>query len=78
MGLYSERDTFHSLALEEPLVDPIREALYLLDPIVRADNRGRTFGLSEVVDDIGWDLSTASIPEVRRLLQALRSIAQQL
>lgn len=51
------------------LADPIREAAYMLNPIVRADNRGRTFGLREVVDDIGWDEAKTSIPEVRRLLQ---------
>jgi len=49
--------------------DPIREAMYLLDPIVRSDNRGRTFGLREVIDDIGWDDAKTTIPEVRRLLQ---------
>jgi len=51
------------------LADPIRSAMYMLDPVVRADNRGRTFGLREVVDDIGWDEAKTSIPEVRRLLQ---------
>lgn len=51
------------------LADPIREAMYLLNPIVVTDSRGRIFRLQEVVDDIGWDDAKTSIPEVRRLLQ---------
>ena len=49
--------------------DPLRAAMYTLDPIVRADTYGRTYGLREVIDDIGWDEAKTRIPEVRRLLQ---------
>lgn len=78
MSLYSDPGTFHNLTPRDGVTDPIREAMYLLDPIVRADNRGRTFGLSEVVDDIGWDEAKTSIPEVRRLLQAFEELGVQL
>jgi len=49
--------------------DPLRAAMYTLDPIVRSDTYGRTYGLREVVEDIGWDEAKTRIPEVRRLLQ---------
>jgi len=49
--------------------DPIREAMYILDPIVRSDTYGRTFSLREVIDDLGWDEAKTTVPEVRRLLQ---------
>jgi hypothetical protein len=53
------------------LADPIREALYALDPMVGADTYGRKFRLQEVIDDLGWDAAKVEIPEVRRLMQVL-------
>jgi len=49
--------------------DPLREAVWTLDPIVRSDTYGRTYTIREVVGDIGWDEAKTTIPEVRRLLQ---------
>jgi hypothetical protein len=53
------------------LADPIREALYALDPMLTADSYGRPFRLQEVINDLGWDSAKTDIPEVRRLLQVL-------
>jgi len=45
--------------------DPIREAIYVLNPIIsEAGDR-----LRNVVDRIGWDAAKANFPEVRVLLQ---------
>ena len=49
------------------LADPLRKALYTLNPFIRDNNR-----LAEVVDYYGWDYAK-QIPEVRRLLQVFGS-----
>jgi hypothetical protein len=51
------------------LADPIRVALYLLDPVISADSYGRLYRLQDIIDDIGWDAAKITIPEVRRLMQ---------
>ena len=44
--------------------DPMRTALYSLNPLVSGDLR-----LAELVDQIGWDGAKTAYPEIRRLLQ---------
>jgi hypothetical protein len=49
---------------------PMKDALYALNPIVGADSVGRTYRISDVVDDLGWDEAKATMGgEPRRLLQ---------
>lgn len=48
--------------------DPIRSALYALDPNVHV--HGRTMRLAAFVDVVGWDRAKQA-PDVRRLLQRL-------
>lgn len=43
--------------------DPMRDAIYTLNPYVEGGNR-----VADLVDDYGWDVAKAN-PEVRRLLQ---------
>lgn len=50
------------------LADPIRDALYALNPIVSCSTTGEKYRLQDVVDDEGWD-DAKSLPEIRRLLQ---------
>lgn len=47
--------------------DPIRNALYTLDPLVTES--GLT--VSDIVDKSGWDVAKVAYPEIRRLLQVL-------
>lgn len=47
--------------------DPMRTALYALDPLVRV--HGSQHRLSALVDTLGWDQAKRGVPEVRRLLQ---------
>lgn len=58
---------------EISLAEPIREALYRLDPIiegVETSNGGVVHvGLCDVIDAIGWDAAKREYPEVRRLMQ---------
>lgn len=44
--------------------DPIREAVYTLDPIIEG-----TKTLSSIIDIYGWEQSKKIFPEVRRLIQ---------
>ncbi|RZU35977.1 dephospho-CoA kinase [Streptomyces sp. BK022] len=50
--------------------DVLREALYVLNPIVSYGYTGQQW-LSEVVDHLGWDLAKREYPEIRRMLQVL-------
>jgi dephospho-CoA kinase len=43
--------------------DPMRDAIYTLNPYVEGGNR-----VADLVDEYGWDVAKAN-PEVRRLLQ---------
>jgi hypothetical protein len=45
------------------LADPVREALYTLNPIVAV---GR---VQDYVDEYGWDTAKRKFPEIRRLMQ---------
>lgn len=46
--------------------DPIREAMYVLNPLVTSTER-----LADVVNDKGWDGAKNTVPEIRRLLQIM-------
>jgi len=48
--------------------DPIREALFELDPIVTVAN-GMQVTLKPVIDLYGWDEAKTLFPEIRRLIQ---------
>lgn len=50
--------------------DPIREALYRLDPYIRL-NRHEYVSLKQYVDLSGWDFLKENSQDVRRLLQRL-------
>lgn len=47
--------------------DPMRDALYRLNPIVRLHGHDRR--LAQLVDLAGWDAAKRQVPEVRALLQ---------
>lgn len=51
--------------------DPIREALYKLDPIISDIVDLPHVGIANAVDNIGWELLKQSSPQVRRLLQRM-------
>jgi hypothetical protein len=57
------------------LADPIKKALYTLNPIFQVDSVGRIHRLQDVVDEIGWEETkkagplTDGTPEGRRLPQ---------
>lgn len=75
----SGKDTFASVLVESygytrvAFADPLRDALYRMDPIVdwdHCDDGGiNTYSLSEVVDFFGWEKAKDTVPEIRRLLQ---------
>jgi hypothetical protein len=53
--------------------DPLRAALYALDPSVEdvRDNIFDGVSLQEIVDEYGWDKVKRDFPEVRQLLQRM-------
>lgn len=51
--------------------DVLREALYVLNPMVTADSYGRPFYVKDIVDELGWDQAKRDEPEIRRMLQVL-------
>jgi hypothetical protein len=52
--------------------DVLRNALYILNPIVRCDSYGREFRVKDIVDEIGWEEAKRSLDgEIRRMLQVL-------
>lgn len=51
--------------------DTIREALYVLNPVILSDSNGREWRLQEIVDEIGWEDAKRSYEEIRRMLQVL-------
>jgi dephospho-CoA kinase len=57
--------------IRRAFADKLRDALYILNPIILADSYGRIFRLQEIVDEIGWDEAKVNHPEVRRLMQVL-------
>jgi hypothetical protein len=51
--------------------DIIREALYILNPILSHNPMGDTLRVQDVVDEHGWEWSKKQYSEVRRLLQVI-------
>ena len=49
--------------------DKIRQAVYLLNPILSHNPLGETTRVQDVVDEHGWEWSKKQYKEVRRLLQ---------
>lgn len=68
----SGKDTVASFLVEHygftrvAFADPMRTALYKLNPIVKPGLR-----LADAVDEMGWEKAKVRIPEVRALLQRL-------
>jgi hypothetical protein len=62
----AERLITHHGYVRRAFADPMRAALYALDPYVAT--RGGTYSLRSLVDRQGWDQAKA-LPDVRRLLQ---------
>jgi dephospho-CoA kinase len=51
--------------------DKLREALYVLNPVILFDGDGNELRLRDIVDDIGWDDAKRKYEEIRRMLQVL-------
>lgn len=51
--------------------DVLREALYVLNPIVTWDSYSQAFRVQDIVDEIGWDDAKRNFDEIRRMLQVL-------
>ncbi|MFE4681579.1 hypothetical protein ACFRNJ_12175 [Streptomyces sp. NPDC056721] len=51
--------------------DRLREALYVLNPLVEEGYGGTEYRIQYLVDTYGWDSVKRNSPEVRRLLQVL-------
>jgi hypothetical protein len=49
--------------------DALRELLLGIDPLIPANGCYEPIPLSEVIEDIGWDVAKRTIPEVRRVMQ---------
>lgn len=70
----SGKDTVAKILVEDygykriAFADPIRDAVYILNPIVKEE-----FRVQGLVDAYGWDVAKNEYPEVRRLLQVFGS-----
>lgn len=51
--------------------DVLREALYVLNPIILTDRDGREHRVKDIVDASGWDAAKRTYEEIRRMLQVL-------
>jgi hypothetical protein len=51
--------------------DKLREALYVLNPVVLTDADGDYIRIQDIVDDIGWEEAKRKYPEIRRMLQVI-------
>lgn len=51
--------------------DKLREALYILNPIVLFDEYGYDQHVQDIVDNLGWEDAKREYEEIRRLLQVL-------
>jgi hypothetical protein len=82
------KDTFAAVLVEKfgfqrvALADPLREAVYRLNPIVgtfplqhEGIVRVREWRLQEVIDELGWEKAKDYVPEVRAQLQRFGSDA---
>jgi len=70
----SGKDTVAKILIEDygytriAFADPIREAVYILNPIVKDG-----FRVQGLVDVYGWEVAKTDYPEIRRLLQVFGS-----
>jgi hypothetical protein len=70
----SGKDTVAKILIEDygytriAFADPIRDAVYILNPIVKEG-----FRVQGLVDSYGWDVAKNEHPELRRLLQVFGS-----
>jgi hypothetical protein len=51
--------------------DSLREALYVLNPIIVFDEYGEELRVQDLVDNLGWDDAKRQYEEIRRMLQVL-------
>jgi hypothetical protein len=51
--------------------DIIRDAVYILNPIVFHNPMGETGRVRDLVDEYGWEWCKVQYPEIRRLLQVM-------
>lgn len=51
--------------------DKLREALYVLNPVVLFGTDGQDIRVKDIVDTIGWDEAKRAYPEIRRMLQVI-------
>jgi hypothetical protein len=51
--------------------DNLREALYVLNPIIITDEYGYHLRVQDLVDNLGWDDAKRQYEEIRRMLQVL-------
>jgi hypothetical protein len=73
----SGKDTLADLLVEHKnfvkasFADPMRKALYILNPLINSETNNNFFRLQNLIDDIGWDAAKRQFPEIRFLLQRL-------
>jgi hypothetical protein len=51
--------------------DKLREALYVLNPVVLFGTDGQDIRVKDIVDTIGWEDAKRTYPEIRRMLQVI-------
>lgn len=51
--------------------DVLREALYVLNPVILFDDYGYDQRVQDLVDNLGWDEAKRRYEEIRRMLQVL-------
>jgi hypothetical protein len=51
--------------------DKVREALYVLNPVIELGYDGQETRVSDLVDEIGWDEAKRRYHEIRRMMQVL-------
>jgi hypothetical protein len=51
--------------------DNLREALYVLNPVIVFDEYGYELRVQDLVDNLGWDDAKRQYEEIRRMLQVL-------
>jgi hypothetical protein len=51
--------------------DKLREALYVLNPVIVFDEYGYELRVQDLVDNLGWDDAKRQYEEIRRMLQVI-------
>ncbi|MDX3260740.1 hypothetical protein PV336_16085 [Streptomyces sp. MI02-2A] len=71
------KDTIATILTEEygyervAFADKLREALYVLNPVILHDEYGYELRVQDLVDNLGWDDAKRQYEEIRRMLQVL-------